>query len=346
MKEAWKQFLVKEAGANSSDGHIIHYGNFERELRIATAGNTLLDLSHLGLIAVHGEDAIDYMQNLFCNDVRDIDDNHSQLNAMCSAKGRVIANFRLFKRKEIFYLQLPVEMMEAITKRLKMFVLRAKVEINDASENFIRIGCTGPGIEKELSSIIGNIPSEPNQVLHQGDLTIIRTNGHFPRFELLGDLTVIKNIWEKLNVQAAAVGSYQWKLHNILAGIPTIYPETSEAFVPQAANFREIGSLSFTKGCYPGQEVVARTQYLGKIKRRMYLAHIESDVAAQPGDEIIDRDRTVVGKVVDCQSSPDDGCDLLAILQIEAAEKTQLTLNTEEMTPLKICKLPYEWADD
>ena len=347
MKDNWKEYLEHDAGATFNDSAVEHFGNPERESRVSTAGNTIMDLSQLGLIALHGEDTLNFIQNLFCNDVREVNEHISQLNAMCSAKGRLIANFRLFMRGDSYYIQLPIEQVEPILKKLQMYKLMSKVDIIDASNSFVRIGCSGPTIEQELSAISKQLPSAVDEVVQHEKLTIIRVPGLYPRFELIGEFEDIKAAWQRLNVQAAPVGSYQWQLHDILNGLPNIYRATSEAFVPQTANLHQINALSFTKGCYPGQEVVARSQYLGKLKRRMYLAHVDSATAAQPGDDVLNaHNGEIVGKVVDCQASPDQGYELLAVLKISEAETQTLTLRSDDDAQLKMSKLPYQETDE
>ncbi len=349
MKDDWKKYLEHTCGAVIENGAVLHFGNPARELQVAKTGPILMDLSNFGLIGVRGEDAQSFLQNMTCNDVRNISETSSQINALVNPKGRILANFRLFKRLDTYYLQLPHDQKEAVLKRLQMYVLRAKVEIIDSSESFIRIGCTGPDITRLAQAAVRELPPKPNDALHHDNLTVLHIPGLHPRYEILGKLEDIKKVWERLNVHAAPVGSHIWRLHNIWAGIPTIYAATSEAFVPQMANFKEIGALSFTKGCYPGQEVVARSQYLGKLKRRMYLGHAETDTLPRPGDSVFGThtsEEGPVGKIVDAQPAPSGGCDLLAVLQIDAAEHGKLHLNDTQGPGIKINKLPYHWADE
>ncbi len=347
MKDNWKEYLEHDAGAIFNDIAVEHFGNPERESRVSTAGNTIMDLSQFGLIAIHGEEAATFMQNLFCNDIREVDSNTSQLSAICSAKGRVIANFRIFMRGDSYYLQLPMDQVEGVLKRLQMYKMMSNVDILDASDSFVRIGCCGPTIEQELATVSAQLPTQANDVVQQQKITLIRLPGTPSRFELIGEFEEIKKAWQRLNVQAAPVGSYQWQLHDILNGLPNIGQAVSEAFVPQMVNMHKIGALSFTKGCYPGQEIVARSQYLGKLKRQMYLAHTDSDTPARPGDEIFNsRSGEVAGKVVDCQLSAGQGYDLLAVLRIADAEIGGLVLGSSDGVSIKIGKLPYQESDE
>ncbi len=347
MKDNWKEYLEHDAGAVFNNIAVEHFGNPERESRVSTAGNTLMDLSQFGLIALHGEEASAFMQNLFCNDIREVDSHTSQLSAICNAKGRVIANFRIFMRGDSYYLQLPMDQVEGVLKRLQMYKMMSNVDILDASNSFIRIGCCGPTIEQELATVSAQLPTQANDVVQQQKITLIRLPGTPSRFELIGEFEAIKMAWQRLNVQAAPVGSYQWQLHDILNGLPNIGQAVSEAFVPQMVNMHKIDALSFTKGCYPGQEIVARSQYLGKLKRQMYLAHTDNDTPAQPGDEIFNcQSGEVAGKVVDCQRSADQGYELLAVLRIADAEMGGLVLGSPDGASIKIGKLPYQESDE
>ena len=143
MIDQWNKFLADDAGAEFADAIALHYGNPERELEIAVTGLVFADLGHLGIISVHGKDAADFLQGQFSNDVRQVDDAHSQLSAYCTPKGRIVGLFRLFRRGDAFYLRLPLDTLDAVVERLRRYVLRADVTIEDATENFIRIGVTG-----------------------------------------------------------------------------------------------------------------------------------------------------------------------------------------------------------
>ncbi|MDO8705651.1 MAG: hypothetical protein Q7J84_11975, partial [Sulfuricaulis sp.] len=129
----------------------------------------------------------------------------------------------------------------------------------------------------------------------------------------------------------------------IMAGIPSVHPGTIEEFVPQMANLEAVGGVNFKKGCYPGQEIVARMQYLGKLKQRMYRAHVQGGVLPRPGDAIFAPDfpGQSAGTVVDAQAAPDNGYDLLAVIQISSAGAGELHLKNEIGQLLSLQPLPY-----
>ncbi|MET0042691.1 MAG: folate-binding protein YgfZ [Candidatus Thiodiazotropha sp. 6PLUC3] len=306
----------------------------------------LNDLSHLGLIRISGEDAETYLQGQLTNDVRKVTNQHSNLAGWCNAKGRMLANFRCFRRADDYFLQTPLENVPSVMQRQGMYVLRAKVTLSDVSDELIRIGLTGDCSDALLQPFFEDVPEQPNDVMQQGELTLIHLPGSKPRFEVIGPANLLQEIWQTAEGQAQTGNRDFWALQEIRAGIPTIYQETKEAFVPQMTNMQLIDGVSFTKGCYTGQEVVARMQYLGKLKRRMYLAHVDTSTEPQPGDELYAKQSTSgqgTGKVVEAQANG-DGYDLLAVIEIASAEEGQVLLG-EQGPALEILNLPYPFSE-
>ncbi|MEJ2619239.1 MAG: folate-binding protein YgfZ [Candidatus Thiodiazotropha sp.] len=331
MNEEWTEFLTSHTVSDQQSP----------EMNCA-----LNDLSHLGLIRVSGEDAEAFLQGQMTNDIREITETHSNLAGWCNAKGRMLANFRCFRRADDYYLQTPVENLPDVIKRLGMYILRSKVNLSDASDELIRIGLSGDCSEALLEPFFDEMPEQPNDVQQQDQLTLIRLPGKKPRYEIIGPIKQLQEIWQTAEGQAQSATADFWSLQDIQAGIPTIYQATKEAFVPQMTNMQLIDGVSFTKGCYTGQEVVARMQYLGKLKRRMYLAHVETNTPPQPGDELYAKLSTSgqgTGKVVEAQASG-GGYDLLAVIEIASAEEDQVLLG-EQGSPLKIVNLPYPFAE-
>jgi hypothetical protein len=165
-----------------------------------------------------------------------------------------------------------------------------------------------------------------------------------PRFEIHGEVAGVQKLWASLAGQVTYVGAEPWRLLDILTGIPTIYNETSEAFIPHMINLQLINGVSFRKGCYTGQEIVARTQYLGQIKRRMYRAHVESASPPRPGDELFSpqgADNESVGKIVDVCQHPEGGYELLAVVALAFAENGKVVLGENNRFPLAFRPLPY-----
>lgn len=344
MNSDWLAFLT-QSGAIHDDDRGLHFGDPERELRLASQADILCDLSHRGLISAQGSDALAFLQGQFTNDARQVTLQQSQLSGYCNPKGRLLACFRLFQRDTGYYLEMPREILDQIHKRLSMYVLRAKVTLANASDELLTIGLAGPSAENLLQETVAAPPAQIDQAVQTQAITVIRLPGTAQfRFEIHGEFSAIRDLWIKLSDHATPVCSEAWRLYDILAGIPIIYKGTSEAFLPQMVNLQLINGLNFRKGCYTGQEIIARTQYLGKLKRQMYLAHVESPTLPRPGDELFAPQANTtesVGKIVDACHSPGGGFDLLAVVTVESAESGAVALGNPNGTLLQFRPLPY-----
>jgi tRNA-modifying protein YgfZ len=342
VNETWQSYIHNQ-GAVLENGRVRHFGDAAQERRAAAEGNVLADLSDLALIRARGADTQNFLNGQLSNDVRRLDAAHSQLAAWCSPKGRMLAVLRLFQRGDDTLLQLPAALQENILKRLRMFVMRAKVTLESADAELVSIGLSGPDAEKILHAAAGFAPVGDNACETRDDVTILNLPGPHPRFQIIAPTASAMKLWGRLKPRTTPAGPPVWAWLDIMAGIPTVLPETSEAFVPQMANLELVGGVNFKKGCYPGQEIVARMQYLGKLKQRMYRGHVGEGVALRPGDTIHAPDfpGQSAGTVVDAQPAPDGGYDLLAVVQISSATNGVLHLHNENGFQLVLQSLPY-----
>jgi len=340
VNETWKSF-IRNQGAVLEGERVAHFGNPAQERRAAAGGNVLADLSDLALIRARGDDATTFLNGQLSNDIKAVDATHSQLASWCSPKGRMLVIFRIFQRGSDYLLQLPAVLEENILKRLRMFVLRAKVTLESMKAELVSIGVSGPDAEFILRDAAGFAPGGENHCETRDEISIVSLPGPHPRFQIVAPASVAINLWDGLKAKAMPVGPPVWAWLDIMAGIPTVLPETSEAFVPQMANLELVGGVHFKKGCYPGQEIVARMQYLGKLKQRMYRAHAAD--TAHAGDAIYAPDfpGQSAGTVVDAQPAPDGGHDLLIVVQISSAANGALHLYSENGPQLLIQSLPY-----
>ena len=343
MKPEWLEFL-KNAGAEIENNQVVSFGNLQREKRVTHTGLIICDLSHQGLISVDGEDTTDFLQGQLTNDVRDVTQSHSQLSAYCTHKGRMLANFRVFKRDDTTYINLPQSLLESILKRISMFILMAKVTMKDSSNSLVKIGLSGPNADEKLGDIVNDLPKETDDVTQANGYSIIKCAGVVSRYEIFGELEAIKTLWDRLDVHAAPVGIGCWESLNIHAGIPTILPETVEAFIPQMTNMQVINGVSFQKGCYTGQEVVARMQYLGKVKRRMFRIEINTSDAVNAGDKLFCNGSTSgqgTGQIINAEENADGNFDALAVIDITDAEQGNLQLHDATGPSITLQSLPY-----
>ena len=297
-------------------------------------------LSDQGLIRVSGEDAKEYLQGQLTNDVNLVDESMGQLSALCNPKGRMFASLLIFQRGEDIYLQLPVERLQAILKRMRMFVLRSRVVLEDASDELVIIGLSGNCIHK----LVEQVPVGAMQQTSLGELSLIRMPGELPRIQLVGPLDSILALWGQVTPEVTLVNRDFWALQNIREGLPTVYDSTAEAFIPQTLNLQLLNAVNFNKGCYTGQEVIARMKYLGQLKRRMYLAHFDTEGQPAPGDRLYSassKSGQGAGQIVDVRPDPSGGYAALVMIQISTAEADDLQLGDEQGARMVLSEPPY-----
>lgn len=343
MDDQWRKFLEDAGAVMDGAGRVLHFGNPSREQRAATAGSVIADLSHLGVFTAAGADAESFLQGQLTNDVRRIDAGHSRLGGYCSPKGRLLALLRIFRGEGGYCLQLPAALLAPTVARLGKYILRSKVSLAPAADTFVGIGLSGPHSERELQALTEEIPRSVDEVTHAGALTILRVPGVHPRFMIYGPREAVEPAWSRLNVHAAPVGTPAWTLLDVLAGVPEVHPETVEEFVPQTVNLDLLGGIAFDKGCYTGQEIVARLHYRGTVKRRMYLARCAVSAAPRPGEPVTapEAGEQAVGHVVSAAPDPEGGFLLLASLVQEHAARGGLRLQREDGPVLELRDLPY-----
>lgn len=337
MNAQWQAFL-DNAGIAVSDGMAdISPGNLGE--------CNVFDLNHLGLIRASGEEAESFLQGQLTNDVRALASDSSQLSSYCSPKGRMMASFRLFRLGSDIIMQLPRERLDPILQRLRMFVMRSKVELTDASDELVQIALTG----NCALAILGDLaPTEIDATVQGNDLVVVRLAGGQPRFLITGSPDAAIAQWEKAAHRAVPANDEAWRLLDIRAGMPTVVDKTTEAFVPQMTNLHLVNGVSFTKGCYAGQEVVARMQYLGKLKRRMFRVRIDDSSCPDPGTELFSPDSASgqgAGRIVTAAPSPDGGCEALAVVETSIAESGKVHIGSNDGPGLTFLDLPYGFEE-
>ena len=340
MNQEWQNFLVQQ-GAHLHDGAVEDFGNLQPELMAARDGTILCDLSQFGTIRASGEEAQKFLQNLLSNDINTVNNKTSQLSSFNSPKGRMLATFLIWQQDADYMLQLPRSLTAAMHKKLAMYVLRTKVKVSDASDEVVCIGIAGVKAA-ELIKQYCNITLEQDSAVGQSDgVTVIRIAAQ--RYQLSTTAQQAISLWGKMASSALAAAPICWDWLNIRAGIPVITPATQEQFVLQMTNLDLLGGVSFKKGCYPGQEIVARTHYLGKQKRRMFLAHIESDKSPEAGNEVFSENmpEQPCGMIINACASPGGGFDLLVVMQISSHDAGKIHLQSAQGPALQFLPLPY-----
>ncbi len=338
MIESWKNFLQTQGAVIDSDT-VQHFGDPRKELAAARDGSIVADLSHLGAVAFSGEDSVTFLQGQLTNDVRALHADTAQWNGFCSPKGRLLGNFLMWRQGDDILLQMSADILESVQKRLSMFILRARIKVRVASDETVRLVVAGPNAAEAVSAAFGTLPDAPMKVVKSANGHVVRVGAD--KFVLSVAVDAAPGIWQTLAASATPVGAPVWDGLRLHAGIPMIAAATQDQFVPQMVNLEVIGGVSFQKGCYTGQEIVARSQYLGKLKRRMFLFH--ADVATHPGDNLYstDLDGQASGMVVNVAPAAEGGYDLLAVAHVESARSQVLHLQSLGGPALTLKTLPY-----
>jgi folate-binding protein YgfZ len=309
--------------------------------------NFICDASALGLILVTGDDAESFLQNQFSNDISHIDEARFQLSSYSTPKGRLVGIFQIVRISNGYLLITPHVLVESLLQRLQMFVIQARVNLADASGHFARFAMQTDNADVTQHPLLAR---QSGQVM-AGDsvisLQLYPVDDENRYLVLCLSFDEAKSLWDEFRQQLQLASFEAWRLSEIRAGMPVIYPQTSEAFVLQMANLDLLAGVNFNKGCYPGQEIVARTHYLGKLKRRMFLTTLETEHCPAPGDEISGKGAERAdgsGKVVDAVFDSKGLCHCLYIAQIKKAANNELCLVDQPQVELTPVELPYAVA--
>jgi folate-binding protein YgfZ len=290
------------------------------------------ELKRLGMLSCTGDEAREFLHGQLTSDISGLEPDRARYAGWCSPKGRLLATFLVVPFARGFLLQVSRDLAPAVAKRLSMFVLRAKVKVADASGEWTQFGLWGPGAADRLAALGMPVPA--------GDLAVAQT----------ADAVVVRIAQQRFLLMAMAVPRERlpgncddgaWALEEIRAGRPLVVQATQDLFVPQMVNLERLGAVDFKKGCYPGQEIVARTQYRGVLKRRMVRARIAA--AAAPGNDLYAADLPgqASGTVVNAAPAPEGGNELLAVVQISSLEgASPIRLGAADGPQLELLPLP------
>ncbi|MES2317045.1 MAG: folate-binding protein [Pseudomonadota bacterium] len=340
---SWNEYLSSQGARHSATetGRVVDFG---RVLSIADlAEGFVAAIGDQGLIAVAGEEAASFLHKQLTNDVEHLGPNEVRLAGYCTPKGRLQASFVMWRNADTIFLQLPRELQAPLQKRLSMFVMRAKAKLSVASPESV-IGLGGAKAQAALEQLFGTLPATPYSKIEHALGTLVRLADAVgaPRYQWLATNEAAQAAWPTLAATLAVAGEDAWHLSAIHAGVPEITLKTQEQFVPQMVNFELLGAVNFKKGCYPGQEIVARSQYLGKLKRRTTLVSI-AGATAQAGDEVFavaDPDQPC-GMVVNAAPNGQGGTDALVEMKLAALDEGDIRLGSAQGAPLRMLPMPY-----
>lgn len=299
-------------------------------------------LSHEGILAVRGPDASKFLQGQVTCNLNYLSDSHSSLGARCTPKGRMQSSFRIVSVADGYLLAMASELLEAQLADLKKYAVFSKSKLGDESPDWLRIGLSGG--DDILHSLGMPLAAEADSVVHQNELLALRLSDG--RAELWAPASQAAAVQTQLDNQLPQAPLNDWLLAQVRAGVGQVMGSTRELFIPQMINLQALGGVSFKKGCYTGQEIVARMQYLGKLKRRLYRLSLADPQIPEPGTPLFSPvHNSSVGEVVLAARSA-EAVELLAVLQDDAAQDGRIHLGSAEGSTLSVLDLPYTLDSD
>ena len=306
-------------------------------------GDAVAQLDFLTVLRVSGTDALDYLQGQLTADIGEVSASVSRSAAWCSAKGRVLALFRVFADSTGGYRMVCERWFAAaLLARLRMFILRSDVRIDEVGDEIEVAGIAGvSALPDPLAAWAGTAGVDDAAVF--GEVAITRVPGGHRRFLVLGSAAGIGPITRARTAagRVRRTGAGAWRLADICAGVARITADASGAFLPQMLNLDRLRAVSFEKGCYVGQEIVARAQHLGRVKRRAYVGRTS---AAAAGDAIVDAaggEARKVGDVLCAEAHPDGDRAVFAVLDTDSAHAPALWVGRSDGAPIRISSPDY-----
>lgn len=289
---------------------------------------TLFNLTSSPIISIAGPDAEKFLQGQLTVDMKEINPAQSRLFAHCNAKGRVKFSGRLFFKDEAYYAKLPAGMTAIALNSLKKYAVFSKVKLEDVSGNYTTMGILTT--QPKLLNI--TLPQLPDETVTIDNCLLTRlSDTQNIRYEIFGSTEALQKLTAKLNITEFSE-DFLWNYYNVRTGIAEIQPETTELFTPHHLNYGKFNAIGLTKGCYTGQEIVARMHYLGKMKESLVIVKCSGEELPLAGSACYaDSNKTSnIGNLVSVAKGP-DGIYALASLRNETLTLENLFLENQKV---------------
>ncbi len=326
MNADWIDFLTLKNATLMENSEIVFHDC------VQDADNSIIAISHLATIKVSGKDAEQFLQGQLTCNIKDITETTSFFAAFCNHKGRAISTFLILKKAESFLIIVPTELLETVINKLKMYILRSDVQLNNVSDSLCLIG-----LNSASSDLLSPLPKTQFEVCNATEI-IIKFPSNNNRYLIICSVARAKTLWTQLtkNSEITSCNTAIWQYQDISAGICWLSKSTSEQYIPQMLNIDKFGGISFSKGCYTGQEIIARTHYLGKAKRELFLAECDKNSVIDDSTRISSNDKELaIGKIISFQKN-NHHYRLLLVLPTTDAGLLDLKLNNPNQDKIKL----------
>lgn len=331
----WVDYL-KRCGATIENDLMTAFPQSDK----ADTNVSLYALTHLSVLAIEGEEAQKFLQGQLTCDISSITASSAQFGAQCNPKGRVIFNFLAAGQNNAYLLRCEKNIADTARKSLGKYMVFSKAEFVDDQCEYVCLGLKGTGSQAVIDDLFKECPGTTLETKFNDDTAIIKLADD--QFEIWVKSDKADNYWESLSKTCQVEPTEAWLAQEIRQGRVLIDQQTSEEFIPQTINLTSIGAVSFTKGCYTGQEVVARMQYLGKQKKHTYRAITDVEAFPNTGDNLYtEGSEQSIGKIVNVASTKDFTKELLICVTDAAFEADSIYLDPQKVTKLTLATLPY-----
>lgn len=331
---AWNTFLLSQGASSDAQG------NVDFSYRMPSPDITyLIPLQQQGLLALDGVDASKFLQGQVTCDVRELENHNTRLGAQCNIKGRMLLCFRALQtNNQQILLRMHRNMVATGLSSFGKYSVFFKVKLSDATENYRHVGITGPDAQQVIADVFNSTLAANDSWALSGENVIIRISDQ--QFECWLAAAQAEQTWKQLRARCELASQNLWSLLNIQAGLGDLTPNTFETFTPQAINFQLVNGVNFRKGCYTGQEIVARLHYRGSLKRHMYRFEftLSDGALPAPGTQLHNSESKAIGEVVIAAQKTDVIGELLASVVDDQLDDIFLPQCPQKLSPLP---LPY-----
>lgn len=310
------------------------------------ADNMIAPLTHYGLLAIDGADTGKFLQGQTTCDLDEVDANNARAGAYCTPKGRMISSFYVARHDtESYLLRMRRALVDSTRDVFAKYIVFSKAEQQNANDRYLAIGLYGSQASAAITAALGEAPSALNASVSKDGNIALQLDREGLSYECWIRSEQLLQLWPKLAQGLTLQGSRSWELLCIRRGQGDVCPETVDSFIPQMLNYQITDAISFTKGCYTGQEVVARMEYRGKLKRRMYRIEVDS-TDLQPGTELYRPDsEQSIGNIVNVVQLENKLSEALAVITNNDAQ-LQLVLTGSNRVATRLLSLPYAITSD
>lgn len=354
MNADWKTFLTDNGAQLNDQDEVITFGQPDIERFMIKNGPVIASLAHQSLIKVSGEEAFSFLQGQLSNDLSQVTEHQGQLTSYCEPQGKVLAILTVFKHDDCFYLNFEGSLTETVFKRLTLFKMRANVTLENLSNEWVQIGYAGEFADLDVQRLLSTKIKQTYEVQTlQSDglseIIAVKMPGPYHCYQFFGPLEQCQLLWKKLKQNGEYTNAQDWSLIQIVSGQPSVNQSTTNQFIAQFLNLDKLNAINFKKGCFPGQEPIAKMHYRGKVTKRMLRVRFEEVTHFKPGEtfKLMDEaDRNYKFTTIMAAEDIIKGTICLAVTTLKPLETAQGQLKTESGILASLEPLPYPITDE